>query len=100
MKRATYIILAALSFSVLATAQDVTYNYDRSTDFSQFHTYKWIDIPGGAQVNPLLESQLRSALEAQLVQKGLMKTTTATADLLVGYQLGLDKERQVNFYGM
>lgn len=29
-------------------AQDVRYNYMPGTDFSKYHTYKWVSIEGGA----------------------------------------------------
>ena len=94
----TRIILAALAFVAIASAQNVNYNFDQATDFSKFKSYKWIEIPGGVQLDDITAKQLTSALEAQLAQKGLTKTESDSADLYVGYQLATTQERQINAY--
>ena len=35
----------------VAMAQHVVYNYMPGTDFSKYHTYKWVAIEGGANPN-------------------------------------------------
>ena len=47
MKKTIQIALAALAFTALAPAQDVTYNYDAGTDFAKFKSCKWVEMPGG-----------------------------------------------------
>lgn len=96
----TFITLAALAAAALASAQDVSHNFDASADFSQFKTYKWIEIPGGVQLDDLTARQLDSALQAELANKGLVKTDSDSADLYVGYQVALNQERQINVYDM
>jgi len=34
-----------------AAAQDVSYNFDQDTDFSQFKSYKWVNIKSVQQVD-------------------------------------------------
>jgi len=36
-------------------AQDVRYNYMPGTDFSKYHTYKWVAIEGGAHPNQIMD---------------------------------------------
>ncbi len=77
-----------------ALAQDVRYNFDSTADFAKFHTYKWVTIKGAGQVNPLVEKQIQSAVDAELAKKGLTRTDDANADLFVGYQAGIQKEKE------
>jgi hypothetical protein len=83
----------------LALGQDVTSNYMPGTDFSKYHTYKWVAIEGAAHPNQIVDEQIKQAIDAQLTQKGLTKTEEDTADLLVGYQVAVDKEKQWTAYG-
>src|SRR5262244_738382 len=81
-----------------AAAQDVHYNFMPGTDFSKFHTYKWIDLPQNAHPNQIVNQEIRQAIDDQMAAKGLVKTE-GNADLLVGYQAAVDKERQWTAYG-
>lgn len=81
------------------SAQDVTYNFMPGTDFSKFHTYKWVNIEGGAHPNQIVDAQIKQSIDSQLASKGLTKTDSENADLNVGYQVAVDKEKQWNAYG-
>lgn len=91
--------LMAFALATSAHAQDTRYNYDSDADFTKFKTYKWVEIPGGTQLDDLITKQLTTALEAELSKKGLVKTDSDTADLLVGYQASTSTEKQINAYG-
>jgi len=94
----TLAFLGLLCFSLGLTAQDVTYNFDQSADFSKFKTYKWVEIREGAQPDQIMDQQIKSALDAELAKKGLTKTDSDKADLFVAYQLAVGEEKQVNAY--
>lgn len=80
-------------------AQDVRYNFDRSTDFSNYKTYKWVQIKDAAQLPPLGDRQLKDAIDAELARKGLAKVEGENpADLLIGYQAAVAQEKQFNSY--
>ena len=123
-----------------AHGQDVHYNYDRGTNFSNYKTYQWVDVPSnapsvptGAQNLPsvlpppppgfpaipgglpnlpgnaptvrgsgtedqLLDQDIKRAVDAQLVQKGLMRVEK-NGDLQVSYQAALHNEVGVNLFG-
>jgi hypothetical protein len=87
----TFLLLAGASH---ASAQDVRYNFDNTADFTKFKTYKWVTIKGAGQVNPLVEKQIQSAVDAELAKKGLTRTEDSNADLFVGYQAGIQKEKE------
>jgi len=89
-----------LMASPVIKAQDVRYNFMPGTDFSKYHTYKWVSIEGGAHSNQIVDAQIKQAVDTQLASKGLTKTTGDTADLYVAYQIAVDQEKQWNAYGM
>ncbi len=82
-----------------AGAQDVKYNYAPGTDFSKYHTYKWANVEGANHPDQLVDGQIRQAIDGQLAKKGFTKTTTDASDLVVAYQVALDKEKQWNAIG-
>jgi hypothetical protein len=94
----TLALLGLLSFSLALRAQDVTFNYDQSADFSKFKTYKWVLIKDAAQPDQLIDQQIKAAIDAELTKKGLSKTDGDNANLYVGYQVALGQEKQLNSY--
>ena len=77
-----------------AVAQDVRYNFDSSADFSKFKTYKWVEIKGSDHANELIQKQIVGAIDSELATKGLTKTDSDTADLLIGYQTAVSTEKE------
>ena len=99
MKRVIAFSLVAIAIGAgQAFAQDVRYNFDSSADFTKFKTYKWIEIKGGGQVNPLVEKQIKDTVDAELAKKGLQKIDSNDADLFIGYQAGMQKEKEYTSY--
>lgn len=78
-------------------AQTVRYNFDRSADFSRYKTYQWVQIKEGSQLNPLVDEQLKNAIDAELSRKGLTKVD-GNSDLLAGYQAAITEEKQFDAY--
>jgi hypothetical protein len=94
-------IRSLLLLSLLALsgfAQSVNYNFDRNADFSKFKTYKWVVIKDAVQLNQLTDQQLKTAVDAELAKKGLVKTEGDNADLLIGYQAAIKEDKQYNAY--
>lgn len=94
----------ALSLALLACGaihgQDVKYNFMPGTDFSKYHSYKWVTIEGGSHPNQIVDQEIKQAVDSQLAAKGLTKTDSDKADLYIGYQIAVDQEKQWNAYGM
>jgi len=93
-------LVALLLAGGALAGQDVKYNFMPGTDFSKYHTYKWVPIEGGAHPNQIMDAEIKQAVDAQLSAKGLTKTDSDKADLYVGYQIAVDQEKQWNAYGM
>jgi hypothetical protein len=106
MKRSGIAIaLLAMAGAILvgagaAMAQDVKTNYVPGTDFSKYKTYKWVAIEGAQYPDQIVDTQIKTAIDAALAGKGFTKATGETADLFIGYQVAVDQERQWNAYGM
>jgi Domain of unknown function (DUF4136) len=93
MKRIALLVALVLEFAVgHATAQEVTYNFDRDTDFSKFISYKWVDIKSVQQVDDITKGQIAHVIDAELAKKGLFKTDSDYADLYIGYQAALSRQ--------
>lgn len=89
----------ALLGSGVVTAQDIKTNYMPGTDFSKYHTYKWVTINNSEQVDPIVVQQIKDAIDTQLTGKGMTKTDADTADMYVGIQTSIQQQQQWNAYG-
>lgn len=83
----------------MLAAQDVKYNFMPGTDFSKFHTYKWVAVPNATYPNQIVDAQIKTAINSQLSAKGLTLTDSDKADLYVAYQTSVDQQKQWNAYG-
>jgi Domain of unknown function (DUF4136) len=103
-KFSTALVLALVACS-LTFAQDVRTNYVPGTDFSKYRTYAWIDelqgVPKvGEHVDQILDAQVKQAIDSQMEAKGFTKVADGgKPDLLLGYQLMIDQEKQINGFG-
>jgi hypothetical protein len=97
MKRILCMVPILLLIAGMAAAQDVRYNFDKTADFTKYKTYKWVEI-GTSDKDPLIEPQIRAAIEAEITKKGLTKTESDTANLYIGYQAAITTEKQINSY--
>jgi len=75
------------------------------TDFAKYHTYAWVNnvqgVPAvGGHPDQILDAQVTEAIDSQMVAKGFTKAVDGSkADLLLGYQLAIDQEKQINGFG-
>ena len=79
--------------------QDVRYNFDNTADFSKFKTYKWITLKSEAPIDKLTDEEIKAALDAGLVRKGLTKVHSDNADLFAGYQTTEHISEQFGSFG-
>jgi len=75
------------------------------TDWSKYRTYAWVDevrgVPNvGGHPDQILDTQVKRAIDSQMAAKGFTKLVDGSKpDLLVGYQLMIDREKQINGFG-
>jgi hypothetical protein len=104
MKKLLTLTAAFVMLAAFASAQDVSYNFDQQADFTKYKTYKWVVAKDSEQLDELITKQIVDAIEKQLAAKGLTKTDSDSANLLVVYNVAVTKEKQVTTwdtgYGM
>ena len=84
--------------AVSAFAQDVRYNFAAQADFSKFKTYRWVGIKDVQPPDQITDQQIKGAIDTELAKKGLTRTDTDNADLLIGYQVSTGSEKQITMY--
>ncbi|HWC19479.1 MAG TPA: DUF4136 domain-containing protein, partial [Terriglobales bacterium] len=98
-------LVVLLVACAVTCAQDVRTNYMPGIDFSKYHTYAWVDevqgIPTvGGRPDQILDAQVKQAIDLQMAAKGFTKLADGgKADLLLGYQLAISEEKQINGFG-
>ena len=95
MKRILCFVPVILLLAGMAAAQDVRFNYDKAADFAKYKTYKWVEIKTSDK-DPLIDNQIRTAIETELAKKGLAKSDSDNVDLYIAYQLAITTEKQVD----
>ena len=89
---------AALMLATAALAQNVSYDFDKRADFSQFRTYAW--VRGTNLADPLNHNRIVNAVDAQLALKGFTRVEpSANPDVLVAYHASFDTNLQINGFG-
>jgi hypothetical protein len=97
MRVATLIGTAALLVSTTAQAQTVSYDYDRTADFSAIRTYAWV---GGNLEDELNHQRVLHAVDAQLSAKGLRRVEASDhPDVVLAYHAAFGREVQVSGSG-
>jgi hypothetical protein len=86
--------IACLSLALLcACAPNIVVDYDRSADFSRYHTYGW--GKGTPAKNPDLDRQIVKAVEEQMATKGFTKTPD-DPDLVITYHAATHEQIDYN----
>jgi hypothetical protein len=92
--------LPTLLFMVAcAYGQDIHYNYDRGTNFADYKTYQWADVPGGSAPDQLVDQDIKRAIDEQLTRKGLIKVDQ-DADLFVVYVAVIHEGKSMDSSGL
>jgi len=78
--------------------QDGRYNFAKDAKFSDYKTYKWVDIKGSDALDQIEQKQVMAAIDSELVAKGLTKTDSDDADLFIGIQTAIRTEKQFTSY--
>ena len=102
MKTSSLLRIALLATLAGCASAQVTTDWDRSTRFDAYRTYAWMDTPRmqAMQRTTFLDRRLRSAVEGQLVAKGLRKSDAAEeADVLLVYHAGVQDKVDVQQWG-
>jgi hypothetical protein len=89
--------LVALT-STAVFAQEVSYDFDKSADFSQLHSYVW--VRGTPVADDFNHKRIVEAIDKQLAAKGLRKAEgKADAGALVAYHAAFSRNLEINGSG-
>lgn len=91
-----FVITAALALAATSfvTAQNVSFDFDKSADFTRFKTYAW--VKGTPVPDALNHERVRRAVDAQLTGHGLIAVTPqADPDALVAYHASFDRDLRI-----
>jgi hypothetical protein len=92
------LVAAILLFAASAFAQDVSFNFDMTADFTKYKTYHWEKHPNSKDLDDLTMTQLGAALDAELAKKGLTKKTDGNSDLAIVYQVAVKQEKELSTF--
>jgi len=87
------LVIAALP--AIALAQKTTYDFDKTATFGGYRTYSLKE--GTPTKQPLIDSRIIAAIEAQLAAKGFTKDDTAP-DVFVLYHMAFDEQQDISAY--
>ncbi len=99
-KYAMCAMLACIA-SAVALGQTVSVNYNRSQDFSQYHTYAWGSHNANQIQNSILAQQAKSDIASALQGKGLQQVQESqNPDLIVTGNGGMQQQTSYSAWGM
>jgi hypothetical protein len=90
-------LAAAMTLAAATTtfAQNVSYDFDKSVNFSSFKTYAW--VRGATPLDELNDRRIVDAVSAQLSARSLTRVdATASPDLLVAYHASFDRDLRIS----
>ena len=102
MKTINKLLICGIALFVMSCATvSVSFDYDRSVDFTEFKTYKWVtkNLPGDAlNQNPFLKKAIISAVNDQLQAKGYIMKESGDTDFAVAIHGQIQQKTQVTNY--
>lgn len=91
-------LVSLVGCSSISTSTD----YDSSTDFTKYKTYKWFagEMPADDALtqHPLVKKRIEKSVEKTLAVKGFIKGTGDNVDFVVIIHAGTKEKMQVNTY--
>jgi hypothetical protein len=87
------VLVSAAQFPQMAPMQNTNFDFDKSANFYNYKTYKWVSISNSEQLDELTTSQLIGTLQVELAKRNLTKAPGEDADLYIGYQITPPKQK-------
>jgi hypothetical protein len=95
MRQFRFVLIVALALIATGVfAQNVTYDLDRSADFSRFRTYAW--VKGHELTDGFNHQRVVAAVNRQLGLKGMVEVpVTARPDLFIAYHASFERDLRI-----
>jgi hypothetical protein len=94
-RQITTTALTVVLLGVIAFAQKVSYDFDRTADFSKFKTFGFKE--GTRSGNPLVDDRIERAISAALAARGITEDESSP-DLYVVTHITFDKQKDITAY--
>ena len=95
-KASVVLLVTLLAVSAAVRAQQTSFDFDRTAEFSKFRTYAWKQgTPAGEH---FFNRRIVSAIDEQLAAKGLTRSET-NPDLYVLYHAALGLQKSISGFG-
>ncbi len=94
------ILAATLALSACSTLKSSS-DYDPNVNFNSIKNYAWVVQKNNDvtyQLDGLMAQRVKSAVDTELQQKGMVKTDESQADVLVNYFTKVDKKINVDTF--
>lgn len=98
-----YVVCAMIACvaSAMAVGQTVSVNYNRSQDFSQYHTYIWASNNANQIRNSILAQQAKSDIDIAMQGKGFqLVQESQNPDVILLASGGLQQQTSYQAWGM
>ena len=98
--RKAIILLTSIALSACSSMKTSS-DYDPKINFNQVNTYAWIvkkTDKSDYHLNSLMDGRVRASVNKQLQLKGLSKTNTNDADVLINYLARIDKKVNIDTF--
>jgi hypothetical protein len=105
MKTLSKLLIAALTMGLIGcSSMRVSIDYDQQANFAKYKKFGWIKKkpnlpPRKHHRRSLVERQLKSAVERELLLKGYQKAIGDKPDLLIAFHIGAQDRVDVTHYG-
>jgi hypothetical protein len=90
------VLIACLGLPAIMQAQQTSYDFDRTTDFSKFKTFAW--VKGTPALEPFLDKRIVASIESQLAARALTRSDE-NPDVYVLYHVVLGTQKSLTGFG-
>lgn len=92
-------LFVAVMFSACSPQINISYDYDKSTDFSKYETYSFYGWAKGSDkvINSINQKRIENAVAGELEARGL-RLVPENGDLTVSLFIQFDEQQGVNAY--
>ncbi|WP_404339565.1 DUF4136 domain-containing protein [Pseudoalteromonas mariniglutinosa] len=96
------LLIATAVLLLSACAKTPDWDYDKSTNFSNYKTFAWMPSASltknvnNYQISPLMEKRVREAVNNELQRQNMQLVDVAQADVLINYHASVDTKIDVD----
>jgi hypothetical protein len=90
------VLIACLGLPAIMQAQQTSYDFDRTTDFSKVKTFAW--VKGTPALEPFLDKRIVASIESQLAARALTRSDE-NPDVYVLYHVVLGVQKSLTGFG-